>query len=175
MRTISILFFLFILPLSFAQASSYSEFAEQVKYQTQTTQKEGLSYMLSGGLALVGGGIGWSRSHESVEKGFYSLAQSLGLLAIGYGAEAYYLKQDDEMFLNVLNSGDLNLAQKNKMVESYLAEKKEKEESLFWIQRTTFGLAGLLNVIYASQAKDQTLQNFLYVTAGVQLVWAFTF
>ena len=156
-------------------AESYTEFSVRVKAESEVKRTDGLSYMLSGGLALVGGGIGWGNSRNSVEKGFYSIAQSLGLLAIGYGAEAYYLKQDDEIFLQVLSSVELTRAQKDRMVEAYLLERKEREENVVWIRRTTLGLSGLLNLIYAKQSKDQTLQNFLYVTAGVQLVWAFTF
>lgn len=158
-----------------ASAMSYANFAEQVKVESELKKTDGLSYMLSGGVALIGGGYGWSHGEKSVEKGFYSLAQSLGILAIGYGAEAYFLRGDDELFLQVLSSGDLTQVQKDRMVESYLMEKRQREEDVQWIRKTTFGLAGLLNMIYASQAKDSTLQNFLYVTAGVQLAWAFSF
>lgn len=166
---------LFSLVSNFAFAESYSEYAERVQAQSETAKTEGLNYMISGAVALLGGTYGWSKAEKPVEKGFYSLAQSLGLLAIGFGAEDYFLKQDEEIFLQVLNSGELTRAQKDRMVTSYLKEKKERAADVLWIRRTTFGLAGLLNVLYASQAKDQTLQNFLYVTAGVQLVWAFTF
>lgn len=158
-----------------ALATSYTDFAERVKIESELKKNEGLSYMLSGGVALIGGGYGWSHGEKSVEKGFYSLAQSLGILAIGFGAESYFLRGDDELFLQVLSSVDLTQVQKDRMVESYLKEKRQKEEDIQWIRRTTFGLAGLLNIIYAGQAKDSTLQNFLYVTAGVQLAWAFSF
>jgi len=166
---------LILFSFCFSQAQTYSDFQEQVKAQSEKSRQEGMSMLLSGGLAFVGGAYGWSSAKKPVEKAFYSIAQSLGLLAIGYGAEAYYLKQDDEIFLQVLTLDSLTSAQKDQMVQSYLRERKDREESLVWIRRVSFGLSGLLNLVEASQVKDQTLQNFLYVTAGVQLVWAFTF
>ena len=131
--------------------------------------------MISGGIALIGGGYGWSTAEKPVEKGFYSIAQTLGLLAIGYGAEAYFLKQDEEIFLQVINSGELSSAQKDRMVESYLKEKKEREENSRWIKRATFGVGGLLSAMNAGQAKDESLKSLLYLAATVQLVWAITF
>lgn len=167
--------FLFSVGHSIVWAESYTEFYQRVKSDSELARKDGISYLISGGIALIGGGYGWAHSKKSVEKGFYSLAQSLGLLAIGYGAESYFLKHDDEIFLQVLSSTELTRMQKDRMVESYIKEKKEREKDILMIRRTTFGLAGLLNIIYAAKTKDQTLQNFLYMTAGVQLVWAFTF
>jgi hypothetical protein len=172
---ILILLFIGFGPQSYAMAESFNEFSVRAKSESDIKSNDGLSYMLSGGLALVGGGYGFSQSEKPVEKGFYSIAQSLGLLAIGYGAEAYFLKHDDEIFIQVLNSADLTREQKDRMVESYLKEKRDREEDMKWIRRTTFGLAGALNIIYAGQTKDSTLRGFLYLTAGLQLVWAFTF
>lgn len=160
---------------STAMAESFNEFSERIKSDTELSRNDGLGYMISGGLALVGGGYGFSQAEKPVEKGFYSIAQSLGLLAIGYGAEAYFLKQDDEIFIQVLNSADISREQKDRMVQSYLKEKHDREEDTRWIRRTTFGLAGALNIIYAGQTKDSTLRGFLYLTAGLQLAWAFTF
>jgi hypothetical protein len=168
-----ICFCLFLSSISFAE--TYKEFNERVNAESQSKRTDGFGYLVSGGIALVGGSYGWSQSKSSVEKGFYSIAQSMGILAIGYGAEAYFLKQDDEIFLTVLSSTELSRAQKDKMVESYLRERKEREESVVWIRRVTFGLAGVLSAVNAAQTKDQTLQNILYVSAGVQLAWAFTF
>lgn len=167
--------FIFLSFVSSAFAESYNEFSERVKSGSQVSRNDGLGYMLSGGIALAGGGYGFSQAEKPVEKGFYSIAQSLGLLAIGYGAEAYFLKQDDEIFIQVLNSTELTRDQKDRMVETYLKEKRDREDDIRWIRRTTFGLAGALNLLYASQTDDSTLRGFLYLTAGVQFVWAFTF
>jgi hypothetical protein len=158
-----------------ARAETFTEFTDQIKSNSELNQNEGLGYMISGGIALLGGGYGFSHAEKPVEKGFYSIAQSVGLLAIGFGAESFFLKQDDEIFIQVLNSGELSSQQKNRMLESYLREKRKRTEDTIWIRRTTFGIAGALNLIYAGQARDQSLRNLLFVTAGAQLVWAFSF
>ncbi len=174
MRLLKILISLFFVTSS-AFAETFEEFSERVKYEREFKNNDGLGMMISGGIALVGGGYGWSVAESNVEKGFYSIAQTLGLLAIGYGAEHYFLKQDEEIFIQVLNSGDLSIEQKNRMVDSYLREKKERAESTRWIRRVTYGMGGILNVIYAGQTEDQSLKSLLYLAATVQIVWAVTF
>ncbi len=168
-----------LLPLLFISSSAFAEtfeeFSERVKYEREFKNNDGLGMMISGGIALVGGSYGWSVAETPVEKGFYSIAQTLGLLAIGYGAEHYFLKQDEEIFVQVLNSGDLSIEQKNRMVESYLREKKEREESTRWIRRVTYGMGGILSLVNAGQTKDQSLKSLLYLAATVQIVWAVTF
>lgn len=166
---------LLLLTTEFAVAESYSEFSSRIRSQVSDREKDGLGSMISGGIALLGGSYGWSQAEKPVEKGFYSIAQTLGLLAIGYGAETYFLRQDEEIFLQVLSSVELSAAQKDRMVTSYLKEKKQRAEEAQWIRRATLGLGGVLNLIYAQQTKDPSLKSFLYLTAGVQFVWGFSF
>ncbi len=174
MKYFKLLLICFLL-VSQASAETYSEFSERLKNETEIIKNDGLGLMISGGLALLGGGYGWSAAKKPIEKGFYSIAQTLGLLAIGYGAESYFLKQDEEIFLQVLNSSDISEAQKNRMVQSYLKEKQDRAEDARWIRRASSGLGGIINLVYASQSKDQTLKSFLYIAAGIQFTWAFSF
>ena len=70
-----------------AEWSSFNKFMEKREREDRIS---GISYMISGVAATVGGSVGYYSSQDSFSRGLYALAQSVGVAAIGYGATYYF-------------------------------------------------------------------------------------
>jgi len=113
-------------------------------------------------------GIGYSNAGSTTEELTYSLAQSLSIGAIGYGAYKYYIGDFDRSFYYIINSTEnLNTEQKDQMVFHYSSEKSYQKDKLKWITLATYGLVAAANIINAARSNDATSRDALYTIGGV--------
>lgn len=131
----------------------------------------GLSYMISGGVATLGGIYGYYNSQDPFARGVYAIAQSIGIGAIGYGAFTYWIGDDQRSFYNIIeNTESLSNAQRVQILRSYLQSKKRQEQKSNTIKAITHGALAIINGINASKESNQDVRTVLYFLGGINLL-----
>ncbi len=155
--------------------SDWSYFEKTMKEQKRRDFDRGLSYVISGSLALVGGLAGANATQDSVEKGVYTVFETIGISSVGYGAYTMQIGSEERELYEVLVSTKLSAEQKTEFLHAYyyhrmLTEKKER-----LIKALTHALIAGLNLYSASQQQQPTIRTGLYFVGGVNLLAALTF
>tara|TARA_B100001248_G_scaffold262722_1_gene261576 strand:- start:15582 stop:16217 length:636 start_codon:yes stop_codon:yes gene_type:complete len=146
----------------------WNSFESYILDKQDIHEKQGLGYMISGALMTVLTSIGYAQADSATQEITYSLAQSLSIGAIGYGAYQYYIGDQDRSFYYIVNSTEgLSSAQRDQFVSHYSAEKRYQKDRLKTITMITYGLIAAANLINASQAEDETTKDVLYSLGGV--------
>jgi hypothetical protein len=130
----------------------------------------GWSYVISGGVGFLGGFAGQQIAKDPFEKGAYTVFQSIGIAAIGYGLYRIYVGSEDQNFFRILDQSDLTVEQKERMFRSYQAQKLELEKNEKKIRALTHGLIALLNLNSAAQQDAGVVKDSLYFIGGVNLL-----
>lgn len=160
-------------PAAHAVDDDWLRFKADVEERTREERVEGIAYMVSGGLVLIGSAIGYENSRDPIAKTVYSISQSLSIGAIGFGSHLYSVGGADRDFLNIIeNSTSLSLAQKNEILRSYRARKEHNEKSQKWIRVATHGLIAAVNLYNAGRETDEGLRTALYFVGGVNAIAA---
>ena len=169
---------LLVSSISFAEREeiNWSTFEAQMKASNEKDRKEGISYIISGSLGLVGGLLAQSSTSDPLEKGVFILSQSIGLAAIGFGAEKWMLGDEQRIIYETLKgTSSLTPLQKSELLQSYYARKKEREIRENKIKAVTFGIISLINIYGASQAQNEAVKNGLYFVGTVNALAAVSF
>jgi len=147
------------------------------KYQTSQMSRDraleknlGWSYVISGGIGFLGGLAGQQIAKDPFEKGAYTVFQSIGIAAIGYGLYRTYVGSDDQNFFRLIDQSDLTIEQKDRMFRAYQAQKLELEKNEKRIRALTHGLIALLNINSAAQQDAGVVKDSLYFIGGVNLL-----
>lgn len=135
----------------------------------------GTSYMISGVVATVGGVIGYYSSADPVSRGVYAVAQSVGVAAIGFGANLYWIGNEYNSFYYAVDSSNLTSAQKTEVLARYLAREREYRKKSNWINVVTHSLIAGVNFYSANREPDRTVRGILYFLAGTNLAIAFAY
>lgn len=151
-----------------APLTEWQAFENAIKNKKSRDRTEGISYLISGTLAVVGGLIGQSSTSDPLERGMYTVFQSIGVASIGYGFYQWKLGDEDRLMLDTIsNSRSLSDSQKVEMVRSYRSTKRAREKEQRLIKAVTHGLIAALNIYGATQQKDDNLKNILFFLGGV--------
>lgn len=122
----------------------------------------GISYVVSGSLALLGGVIGSTVSVDPLESITYSLFQTIGIASIGYGAYKWKIGNEDRIIFQFINNtSNLSVQDKLKLLESYKAEKLKQNKEDRFIRSVTHGLISVVNFYNASLQDNNTAKNTL--------------
>jgi hypothetical protein len=123
---------------------------------------EGISYIISGGIGLLGGLAGTSVTNDPLEKGIYAVFQSIGIASIGYGAYKWQIGDDQRLIVEALQSSkDLSAQDKMLFLNHYKAEKRRLEKQERFIKAITHGLIAALNFYNTSIQKQDGVKNAL--------------
>lgn len=76
--------------LGYGGPVQWESFKRYMKDRQEEDHIRGVSYMISGTVAVLGGVAGYYNSEDSFSRGIYAIAQSVGVAAIGYGANKYW-------------------------------------------------------------------------------------
>jgi hypothetical protein len=139
---------------------------------------DGLSYIISGSLALIGGLAGQGLTGDPLEKGVYTVFQTIGVASIGYGVYVWKLGDDDRQMYNTLSSSPgLSNSDRSSVMKSYYSVKGERSRREKVLRAVTHGLIAAVGFYGASQQKDATVRNALILAGGVNslAVLSFTF
>lgn len=158
--------------ISLSEVKDWHQFKIKIEQQEQQDQKKGQAYMISGGLLVIGGIIGYHNAHNSVEKLAYSVSQSLGVAGIGYGAYLSFVDSEQSSFYRSIESSKgLTDQNKNEIVRNYVAQWQENKRSERITRIATHALIGGLN-IYNGMREEGDLRQGLIVLGGVNLLAA---
>ena len=155
--------------------AKWDTFAHEVEIQREKDRKNGLSYIISGSLALVGGIVGNSIAEDTAEKGIYTVFQTIGVASIGYGAYTWQVGGEERFLYQSLQTSKLTPEQKSQFLQSYNFQRKEREKRDHLVRAITHGLIAALNIYNASQQKQDSLKNALYFVGGVNALAAVSF
>ncbi len=142
----------------------------RMNHEKQTDHNLGWSYVISGSIGFLGGFAGQEIATDPFEKGAYTVFQSIGIAAIGYGLYRIYVGSEDQNFYRLLDQSDLTIEQREKLFRSYQIQKAELERNEKRIRALTHGLIALLNINSASQQNAGVVKDSLYFIGGVNLL-----
>ncbi len=163
---------------AFERGSAYKGKAEWNEFQSYITQQEeqnrhlGLSYLISGGIAAVGGAIGYQQSDDILSRSVFVIASNMGIAAFRWGATYYFTSSEISSFYHSLEGSSLTAAQKNEVLQRYLKREKEEQEKRRWIGVATHVLLAGLNFYSASQEHDSNIKSMFYVLGGANTILA---
>jgi hypothetical protein len=159
-------------------ANEWGRFETRMRERQELDRIDGLSYLISGSLALVGGLAGQNISADPLEKGVYTVFQTIGVASIGYGIYKWRLGDEERWMYETLSMSEgLTPAQKAAVMKSYYEQKKDRERREKIMRAITHGLIAGLNFYGATQQKSENVKNALIFLGGVNTlaVISFTF
>lgn len=131
----------------------------------------GISYMVSGSFALAGGIAGTGVTSDPLEKGIYSLFQTIGIASLGYGAYKWQIGDDRRLLILSLKlNPDLSPKQKLSLLKSYVDQKKNRELKEHKIRAVTHALIAALNFYNSSQQTNESVKNTLNFIGGANIL-----
>lgn len=155
--------------------SNWEDFSKEIEMQKEIDRKNGMSYLISGSLALVGGILGGNMTDDPAEKGIYTVFQTIGVASIGYGISVWQIGGEERSLYQTLQYSKLGSEQKSQLLRAYNFQRKERERKDHIIRAITHGLIAGLNIYSATQQKQDGLKNSLYFVGGVNLLASISF
>lgn len=184
-----IVFLFFILALcggqAFAKTESdhyhgvpqWTEFRQFMREQEAQDETLGLSYMISGSIAAVGGVIGYDRAEDPLSRSVYAITSTVGLAAIGLGASYYWAGNDYSSFYYAIEGSGVSLQERNRILQRYMEKEKEIRETRKWIRVVTHALIATTNFYSACHEKNTEVKPvFVFLgLANAVLAVSYTF
>lgn len=172
--------FLFFLSLSLAHAdekkvSAFDYLSERSDTLRKNNSIKGWGYVISGGVALGVSIPGYYLSSDIFARTIYSLGQTVGIGAIGYGA--YLILVDDEMIRYhkiIASQKSLSDLQKNQLAKAFLEETAAQAKRTRHLRALTHGLMAGLNVLNGATAEHVELRTALFFLGGVNTLVSLT-
>jgi hypothetical protein len=159
-----------------AEEITWPEFKGQILTNMEKDRKEGLSYIISGSLGLVGGLLAQSATSDSLEKGVFVISQSIGLAAIGVGANKWILGDEQRMvYESIRDVKSLSDQQRTDIIRSYFDRKRERQLREGRIKGITFAVIAALNFYGGTQTNNDAVKNSLYLIGTVNSLAALTY
>jgi hypothetical protein len=155
--------------------AQWDEFKKFTIAQQEQDEETGMSYMISGAVATVGGAYGFSASEEVFSRSIFAITSSLGIAAIGLGANYYFTGNEVTSFYYAVEHTSLSAAQKNELLRNYLERERKARETRRWIQVATHALIAAVNFYGASQTHDDGAKSVFYFLGGVNTLMAVTY
>ncbi|MBL7542948.1 MAG: hypothetical protein JNL11_03985 [Bdellovibrionaceae bacterium] len=154
---------------------TWENYSKETEQQEKTDRRNGISYIISGSLALAGGILGGGLTDDNLEKGIYTIFQTIGVASVGYGAYIWKIGGEERMINKTLNTSRLTPEQRTQFLRSYYTQKKASEKRERQIKAITHGLIAGLNFYNASQQKQDSIKSGLYFIGGVNLLASISF
>lgn len=154
--------------------ATWAEFEVDMRKREHADEVVGLSYMVSGGIAMIGGIIGVQSSPDPYSRGFFAISETLGIAALGYGASIYWNGNEYSSFYRAVRDSSLPPAQKTELLRKFLENERAEYQRAEWIRIATYSLLAAVNFYAASQEPNPDVRRLLQFLGGVNLVLAFS-
>lgn len=157
--------------------ANWQEFKAFVEEEEMENSRRGLAYMISGGLAALGGSVGYQESEEVLSRTIFAITSNIGLTAIGLGASYYFTGTEANAFYYSLENSSLSLKQKNEVLMKYLKYQREERERQRWIRVATHSLLAVANFYSGSREDHAQIKSMFYFlgTANTLLAISYSF
>ena len=153
----------------------WRNFRSYMIQQNNKNHIDGLSYIISGGLATAGGVYGYETSTDPLAKAVFGLSQSLGIVAIGYGAFKWANGNEHSMIFQTLEKSKMTPEQKDEFLTAYFEEVKKQRKQSKLIKAVTHGLVAALNTYHAATEKNKDLKSAFYFIGGINALAAISY
>lgn len=158
-----------------ADTIQWQDFARDVRRTEREDFRNGLSYIISGSLALVGGLAGSGITHDPVERGIYTFFQTIGIASIGYGAYTWRIGGEERSLYTTLQQSHLTPEQRTNFLRAHALQKRTRDRRERIIKAVTHGLIAGLNIYNATQQQQDSIKTGLYFIGGVNLLAAISY
>ncbi len=155
--------------------AQWKEFKEFVVEQRAEDEKLGLSYMISGAVATVGGVYGYYAAEEVFSRSMFAVTSTIGLAAIGLGASYYWTGNEYDSFYYALEGSGLSLSQRNKVLQRYLEKEKVEREHRKWIRVATHALIATVNIYGATHESNNDAKAIFWFLGGTNAILAVSY
>jgi hypothetical protein len=153
----------------------WSKYLEWSQSQLANEQRDGISYIISGSLAVIGGVIGGSLSTDHVERGMYTVFQTIGLASVGYGAHMYWIGSSDRRTFEILNNSTMSYDARLEYLRAAEQHRQTVRRRERILRIATHALIAGLNVYSASIQGNETIRNGLYFVGGLNALAAISY
>jgi hypothetical protein len=153
----------------------WKEFRKFVLEEHERDQERGLSYMISGGIAALGGTLAYQNAEEPFGRAMYAITANVGVAAIGLGATYYWTGNENDSFFHAIEGSSLSPQQKNEVLNRFLTRQRHEREHRRWIQVATHALIAVMNLYSAQQEKNADIQSVFYFLGGANAILAISY
>lgn len=158
--------------LSHLRLKDWASISAIEKAEIQKQKLTGRSYVVSGSLGFLGGFAGQSVAKDPFEKMAYTVFQSIGIAAIGYGLYQWQLGSEERQMFEFLEEASLKSEEKEKLFATYQRLELQRLKKENKIRAITHSLIALLNIYNASQQDSGVTKDSLFFIGGVNLLAA---
>ncbi len=138
--------------------------------------ERGWSYVISGGVVLAGSIPGFYLSKDLFAQAVFSIGQTLGVAAVGYGTYLVSIRNDYSQFVRILKGvPELSIGERNHLARQFLVERAATAKASRRIRVITHSLTGLLNLVNGVTASSTELKTALFFLAGINALAAGSF
>ncbi|MDG0815868.1 hypothetical protein [Bdellovibrio svalbardensis] len=155
--------------------AQWKEFQQFVAEQRAEDEKLGLSYMISGAVATIGGVYGYYAAEEVFSRSMFAITSTVGLAAIGLGASYYWTGNEYDSLYYALEGSGLSLSERNKVLQRYLEKEKIERENRKWIRVATHAVIAAVNFYSASRETNDDAKTVFVFLGGVNALMAVTY
>lgn len=148
------------------------------KFMDEREEKDrvtGLSYMISGALATVGGVAGYYGTTDTFSRGAFAVSQTLGVAALGYGASVYWNGNTYNSFYRAVRDSALSPQQKSDLLVRYMRNERIERDRNRWIRIGVHTLLAGMNFYSANREENRDVRNLLQFLGAVNVVIALSF
>lgn len=155
---------------------SWNSFESYIKKEKAEASRRGKSQIISGGIAVLAGVLGDAMTLDPIEKGVYTIFQSVGVGAVGYGSYEWYIGSSDRKIYETLkNSDGFDDEMKSSFLKSYADIQKGNEKMERRIRAITHGLIAALNIYNAQKQTNESFKSTLNFIGGINLLVAINY
>lgn len=157
---------------SYEGQAQWSDFKQFVLERQEEDEKLGLSYMISGAIATVGGAYGYYAADEVFSRTMFAITSTIGIAAIGVGASYYWTGNEYDSFFYALDKSTISMVEKNRILQRYLEKERQKQEQRKWIRVATHALIAAVNIYSAARETDHDAKAVFAFLGGANAVLA---
>ena len=157
------------------QTDDWKGFEDFIRETDRQDKVDGYSYLISGTLASVGGLVGYYSSADTFAKAVYSISQTIGVGAIGFGGYKLFVGNENRVFYKTLRSSHLSPQDRDILLYNYRLQKGTEEARIRKVKALTHGAIALLNLYNAMRESHDDLKTALYFVGAVNFFAAISF
>jgi hypothetical protein len=157
--------------------SNWDAFDKSISREFKVDQFRGSSEIWTGGLALLSGLVGDAMTKDPLEKGVYSIFQSIGIASIGLGLYDMQIGSQDRKFHELLTSTNdaISIEDKTQLVRKYSWVEKKYDKKDKSIKIVTFSLIAITQLYNSTRVTNASVKNTMMFLGAVNSLVALSF
>lgn len=158
------------------ERSAWSVLESKATAIADRNHSSGWAYVISGGVALAGSIPGYYLSEDVFARAVYSVGQTLGVAAIGYGSYLVLVDDDATRFQRIVSKVEtLSARERNELAAGFLLESADRARAVRRIRVITHGLTAGLNFLNGATTSHRELKTALFFLGGINTIAALSF